>query len=66
MLKVEYSDKNQPIQFQQIYEKQLGDDGGLKEEEFEAKVSARYIKLKIVSGHNNFVSVHSIVIKAET
>ncbi|KAF0977264.1 hypothetical protein FDP41_003917 [Naegleria fowleri] len=67
LLKIECSDKNQPIQFQQVFEKQLLDDGSiLQEEEIEVKVAARYIKFRIMSGYHNFVSVHSISIKGDT
>ncbi|KAG2387417.1 hypothetical protein C9374_001749 [Naegleria lovaniensis] len=67
LLKIECSDKNQPIQFQQVFEKQLVDDGSiLQEEEIEVKVAARYIKFRIMSGYHNFVSVHSISIKGDT
>lgn len=65
-LRVECTDKNQPIQFQQVLDKQLVDEVVLQEEEFEVKSAARYIKFRILSGYHNFVSVHSIIIKAET
>jgi len=65
-MRIEYTDKNQPIQFQTVAEKQLRDDGTMQEEEFELKVSARYIKIRVLSGYHNFISVHSVIIKADS
>ncbi|KAL9653927.1 hypothetical protein ABK040_014140 [Willaertia magna] len=64
-LKLETTDKSQPIQFSPIFEKQLADEGSLQAEEILLEDQpARYLKLQILNGYHNFISIHSIKIEA--
>ncbi len=61
---IETSVKTQPIQFDSVIEKELDENNGqMQSETFHIDVKSRFLKLKIASGWDNWISIHTLDIE---